>query len=644
MRIIQFKDVIPDSPYALLTSSFFREQAVHIIIHYYRHWKYNKNDPIIRQHIQEPDDDGFYDHLASCILNQNFHHIHYNTPDFIRRLFGALRHNIINLNEFLTIQSLYELINAFHSGIMPENAHRLFEKYSLYNPLGPFTPRRFISYWGIYENRWLDFLNQDEQTTYMHYYTIEAPQSFVLAFLYFALNGPQFELNYEELLIKMVQRAQVTPELIQDCLENIHSLKENPTPEKAKKIKHFLNVSFAKEQERLPEHVRKMNTSSMRFLALLYKIKTQIPTICEHNGSFYFILIHIEGLNQLQKIVHPGESVLPTPVLGPVSTRMIRAYDEIPERVKSGKPLSLGQQLLNTLFPDAQKLKHASRPIEVRHPDVRHNHQPHGYKVHPFFLSWHDIFHAWRSGCHYKAIIHQFRLIFDEKAGLVKSPDIMSKIIWRLTDMDFGFSSIYRDVKPKLSIENQLDFYVNLILWFFSTSPHIEDIVLYYFHLLKPGHLPIPNFLSILPRKLESYLKLTRASKIPNLHNNLEFLIFQQNRVHHYLQKNPNAHFMDVYLSFLFEPKYTLSHEMIHYFHDQGYENCFEWTKNDGIHFSSRWYPTLKSYDLKKRVSENNIDILYESLLASVVLDNHFHGDLKPCELNQPTSYTPTPK
>ncbi len=645
MRIIQFKDIIPDSPYALLTSSFFREQAVRTIIHCYRSWKHIKDTPLNRQRIQEPNDDGFYQHLASCVQYQNFHHIHYNTPDFIRRLFGALRHNIINLNEFLTIHLLYEFIDGFHSGKMPENAHKLLKKYNISHPAGPFTPQRFISYWGTYENRWLNFLSQDKlHQAYMHYYTLEVPQPFVLAFLYFALTGPQYEFCYDELLINMVLRAKVAPALIQECLADIQSLKQNPTPEKIKKIKHFLNVSYPKEQHQLTEQVRKINTDSMRFLALLYKIKTQIPTLCEHKGCFYFILLHIEALNQLQKIAHLGETMLPSPVLGPISTRMIRAYDEIPEKIKSGQPFSSGQQLLNTLFPDAQKLKQATRPVEIRHPDVIHNHQPHGYQVHPFFLSWHDLFHAWRAGCHYKGIIRQFRLIFDEKAGLVKSPIIMSKIIWRLTDMDYGFSTIYRNEKSTLSAENQLDYYVNLVLWFFYSSPHLEDSLLYQYHLFKPGHLPIPDFLSIQVHQLESYLKLTRRSKTPHLYDNLLFLVQQQNRVKEHLQKNPNAHFMEVYLSILFEPKYDVSSEMIQYFQDNGYENCFEWTKNDGIHFSSLWFPNLQPYGLKKRVSENNIAILYEGLMARVVRDNHFHGDLKPYESNQPINYTPKPK
>jgi hypothetical protein len=82
----------------------------------------------------------------------------------------------------------------------------------------------------------------------------------------------------------------------------------------------------------------------------------------------------------------------------------------------------------------------------------------------------------------------------------------------------------------------------------------------------------------------------------------------------------------------------------VQYFQENGYENCFEWTKNDGIHFSSLWYPTLQSYGLNKRVSNNNIATLYESLTARIVHGNHFPEDLKPYELNLPASYTPTLK
>jgi hypothetical protein len=563
MKIVLFKDISPESPYALLTSAYFREQAVRTIIHYYRSWKGSKKSPWIRQHILEPKDNGFYQHLASCIQSQNFHHIHYNTPDFIRRLFGALRHNVINLNEFLTIHLLYELIDCFHSGALPENAHRLLDKYHLNQASGPFSPERYISYWGITENRLLNFLNHDSKhQPYMHYYTLEVPLPFVLTFLYYALNEPHFGFTYLGLLKKTVGLAKVEPSLIQECLETIFSLNQSPSIEKAEKIKAFLKASFPMAQHQQTEHVQKINTYSMRFLAMLYKIKTQIPSIYENNGSFYFILLHIEALNQLQKIVHPGESMLPSPVLGSVSTRMIRAYDEIPERIKSGQPFSSGQQLLTTLFPAAQKLKQAARPVEVRHPDVLYNHQPHGYPVHTFFLSWHDLFHAWRAGCHYKAIIRQLRLIFDELAGLTKSPVLMSKIIWQLTDMDFGYSNRYREKKLKRSIENQLDYYVNLIIGFFYESPHFEEALLYQYHLLKPGHLSIPDFLDIQVNQLKSYLQLSKLSQIRQLHDNVLFLIQQQEQVNNYFIKNPNAHFMEIYLSILFEPKYTLTPEM----------------------------------------------------------------------------------
>ena len=117
-----------------------------------------------------------------------------------------------------------------------------------------------------------------------------------------------------------------------------------------------------------------------------------------------------------------------------------------------------------------------------------------------------------------------------------------------------------------------------------------------------------------------------------------------QIKVGDYLKKHPNAHFMEVYLSILFEPQYTISPEMAQYFKENGYENCFEWTKNDGIHFSSLWYPSLESYGLKKRVVENDVGFLHESLMARVARDNHFHGDLVPCEWNPPIGYTPTPK
>lgn len=633
MKSIHYQDIISGSQYDLLVGSYYREMAVNTIIRAFRQFKNTRTNTPKQKPLLEPQDDGFYEHLNYCLKSSNYHKVHLNHPNFTRRLYGAVRSNILDINQFLMLQLLREMLTCFHSGILPQDAETKLEKFSLHDQHGPLNIEKEISYWNQNHSNWFDFLiNHPKYKNDMHYYAFKLPIRFLLSFFYYALKSPGQDNKYLDLLDSFIRHHAVDRMRKEQALREIEHLKHKFDSILQQKLQKYLLDEFESYREPpiFPTKNRLINADSMRILATLFKLNTQIPSICVQDHHFYFILININALNQIQRILHPSESIMPTPCLGTISTRMIRAYDEIPEQRKHKKQLTDSQLILQRMFPHVNLFKQSSRPIESLHPEVKYNDKPHGYHTYPFLLMWHDIFHSWRSGCHYKGIIRNMRTIFDEGGGLTKKPTIMSKMIWSLTDMDFGFSVDYRMNHRFNNPENQLQYYSNILLWFLFSNIQKDNAYLYFYHLFKPNGPEIFNFMGLDIQHLDRYLHQIRLSHAQNLYDNIDFIQKFQNKIKVYLSENPDAHFMEVYLFCIFEPYFPINSSIIQFFRSRDYSNYFQWKKNDGIHFSKKFFEELSPYELESRVNKNSPIRLNLALMTYINNEHQSHVDLKP--------------
>jgi hypothetical protein len=597
--------------------------------------------------LREPLDDGFNRETAYFIKNSNYHLINYSQPDFTRHLFGALRLGLITSNEMMTAKLMYESLICFNKGKMPDNTQNQFQRYKLSDATGPYQPQRDISYWREAETTELKAaLSSAENDEKLSYYTINLQHHQVVGFIFIKLETTK--INHEQPTNEFMNILKLYIDTLplsdqEKCAANkmLSDFKDNGSTQKLQdfilkhepKLKNFLFQRYedADNSQNLGLDRGKFHIEwdTVGFLEALERVECQIPSLCkspQYNAEdpqtpiLSFVLPTIDTLNTLQKIAHGVEATMPDPVIGMVTTRMIRADDELPANKE--QDLTEPQQLLKLLYPRSAQLKSQSRPIELTHPDAAKTKNPHDAECHDFLLSWHDVFHAWRSGANFKGFIRHLRQLHDDKAGFANSHSAMSKAIWTLTDIDLSSGRMFREQTEEVrkNVNN-----ISGSLWVlekhgYDFNQQKDDNYLLLYSLCKDPQ-SWQDFLDniIIGPKNNSQLRSTLDVE---LKQKLTALIKQYKSVKKYLESNPSASIVEIILHDLLHPTTSRDKVLLQELNAQDLTNVFYWSNNTGLYFKEEWRSKLQELGIKPKLRENTPELIRQALNKISLLQN----------------------
>ena len=389
-------------------------------------------------------------------------------------------------------------------------------------------------------------------------------------------------------------------------------------------LKNFLQqihrVQYDPQSMGLPRAEYSRELMSTRFMVNLFAVNCQIPmfSIPPRNESLSeqqqpllsFVLPTIDTLNMLQKITHGEEATMPEAVIGQVTPRMIRAYDDIPALKGSGQPKNKAQGLLSVLYPTASQLDSPARPIEFTYPGVEKTVEPHGADCHDFLLSWHDVFHAWRNGSNYKAWIRQLRTLHDEKLGFAVQQDAMSKIIWELSDVDFSGGTVYR-AHEKRHFKSKIAIVVFLNIakkagYSFAT-PEDDNYLFAYTLSESPGSWGNPYGIDL--QNLDAVV-----AGDPSLETNFNLLKKQVAHVHAYMREHPKASVVEIIIHDLLVPTEGSDAGLLQLLNQADLKNFFYWSSNTGLYFKKEYREELSQLGIKPTLRDNSADLIRSAL------------------------------
>ncbi len=467
------------------------------------------------QYLKESDNEdakeAFKADIVSKIKANEYHKINFKHDDFTRYLCAAARlEKNISLNELSTAKLLYEALLFCNQDQMPADPEQSMKRFLLSDVNGPYQPSA-IGYWTEAESQQLAIELQKEGEK-NHYYTINLSAHQTTLFLYYSvrvLNDNPASINpWLKGILKDYVYSKSSPQkaALLDSLDQIkpepkltlHHYAErmffNTTPttrvleDNERSLKNKI-IDFIKENEpnlalffksgfedphvadalHMSTDAFKKEVENINLFSSFFEVGSQNTGVCrspdynasDPNTSILAIMIPTrDTLDTIQRIAHKREMMPAHPLVGMISTRAIRAIDEIPAVIRSrpeSPHFTNSQEILTTLYPLSRSLSMPHRASEFPHPDATRAPDIHGIKGYSrFMVLWHDNdFHAWRCGENHKDVIRFLRELWDDKAGFERKswdnkatskPNMrtMSPVIWALTDMDFSFGRYAR--------------------------------------------------------------------------------------------------------------------------------------------------------------------------------------------------------
>lgn len=663
---IHFNDLINGSDYELLVLPFYREQAAKTIQTAFRNYQKlkitlgefqqtSRTQLVKRQQLalliyhhrrhksrfdtlNEPLDDGFQQQLVQIIRTKHYEAIDYSHEQFIPHLFAVLRAGHISSAELLTVNLLYESLFLFNPTRTPNARGLLFSRYDL-GQVGPYQPFYMIKQWTTSDQDLLmTALTNPLVAADHHYYTINLThqQSVFLLYSLIKLTGHSNGYAYVRLLLS--HYLAVKTSLNMATRQQINLMMEQflmaPTLDLRASLSQSLGVFLLSEEPDLGsflarEHGYRLSLfeseddaravdqelGSLEFLLNLMITQVSIPLLCPsyeissgdiHPPLFSFVLPTMPTLQLLQEILYGAEAVLPVAVLGPLSTRLIRAYDEIPY-FSPQQRLTIPQQNLALLYPTAMRLTRPARPVELTYPGVQSTHRPHHYPCHPFLLTWHDLFHVWRSGSNAKVVVRKFRQLHDEKVGLAVDQSGMSKVLWELSDVDLGTGELLRMTQRQLGMiptSIRLLCLLKLLrMAGFDFAMPTDDNYLLAYHFC---HDPTAWQGLLFGFDLSCREQFSTRTDIPDLYKQ-EYQQFHQVMltIQWHLTHQPTIALVKILLKELLSPLSRRSAALLDNIEAIGYEKIFYWSKNDGLYFRRELAAVFAGRDICLRLRGN---------------------------------------
>lgn len=630
------------------------------------------NLPVLLEPKPSKETEAFLIDLGQKVKKQNFHQINFRQNDFTRHLFLALRKNIINQNQLLTIKLLFEAIPTFNGGQYPQgDLAKIFHRFNLdTNGNGPYNPSQ-IAY---ISNDKKDKLQQEINNGDLHYYTINlarAQEAFVLDQL--------VEENADCYWVKQVIAVYLRKHFKNDPkVENeINLMMENDTKIRNKKeiisligrshdnLQNFLEISMGKEQTTLFLSVILNTSADVPSIGISPENdanNTKSPTLC-------FIIPSIDTLNVIEQCFFKDSAVLPFAVAGNITPRMIRAMTTIPA-LKSENDYSATDQIIESLYPVAGRLKTSCRPVEISHPDLPKTKKPHNYNCNDFLLTWHDIYHVWRCSENDKEPILRLINILDERGGIGKNHSGMSKGLWNLVDGDFGYTRLTKMQTSQTRKQYHAFFSMSFILesagFDYKKSSDLnflllQDIIIHeklwtnFLYGISPNKINTfitSEYRNFLFRNLNSYqfsnieyllndiIKSTTLERVNKLEKDIKsyygksigidlykiiFFLTERKKAEIILSENPKASISEIIIKSILVIEHKSQNQLFSHLKD-AYPSIFYFSANNGIYFTieARKMLTMLSIPFHNKVRENKPDLLLHQLksLARTLKEN----------------------
>lgn len=601
--VIHFDMIEPGSDYETVVLSFYRDQAARTIQSAYRYAK-NPQAPLYHsKKIHENPNLGFNQAIGEHMKTERYDLIDYAHPDFTRHLFAALRARVVSMNQMMTAKLMHDSLLCFHVGQMPAHPQSLFSRYTLIDPKGPYQPTS-IHYWGEDDSMELaERLRYSMAQNRYHYYTLNFPPRHLVLFLLYKLKHLQAPMykRLQPILRDYITSRPCSQKDRQAALNAVRDLKDTPDIS-AKWLTGFIlkQEPDFKRTQYLHRKIQPTTWADMQFLVKIDNVHSQIPGLCrspQFNSShpntpiLSIILPTIATFNLLQDIVHGIEATRPMAVTGLVTTRMIRAYDEIP-LVQQSQPcvFTATQNQLRELYPAVSRFQFPSRPIELAHPDTERCKKPHDYECSDFLLSWHDLFHTWRNGANFKPLIRKLRTLHDEKAGLEPHPHGMSSTLWPLTDMDFSIGQMMRE-NPNAPVYTAVAILSILALGGFDYLIPQDDNFLFLYDVCKSPHDWMPLLFGWNPERLHTLSACLHDH--PKEQQALDALVAAQQKMQAYLATYPDASVVQIIIIDLLSPLKTGDSELLATLRAHPDNTFFYWSKNTKIQAGLYFKPAV---------------------------------------------------
>lgn len=543
----------------------------------------------------------FNDMIQTHVSTSNYHLIDYHHPNFVQHLFGAFELSLINMNDMISIKSIYDALLCFHHGHLPAEPAKSLERNQL--PEGQFQAQS-IEYWTRNHSQKLQkALSSTEHPEKYHYYTIGLDEIYT-DYLVFEMLWQNFRPYYfRELLFAYINRK--GPEFRRVLIAARNYLHTYAPCYKMELLRQLFG-------ER-PPHLEPKEKDSILFFIAVEQLDTQMPSILiiPHGKHLIeFIIPSMDYFNLIQGILHGQEAVYPCGVVGKQSPRLIRAFDEIPS-IPPGQALTEAQKTLVRLYPIAQTFETSRRPVEITYPNIPYEDNPHDFRPYDFMLLWHDLFHAWRSGSNFKKIIRELRLLHDEKLGYSSHQHRgMSPTIWNLTDMDTSAGLLYRNKVTLDSFFSSFKLFIEQMVFKFYDIHHPENY-LFLFDLVKnPSRWePLPFI-----HQIET------AGALLERFPDVEFEKFYNTYldVNAYIQEHGDACFFEVYLSCILKPTHPFEIKVLQALSDEICHTLFTWGPYEITFQDAFYHQGLESLifprSLKKSLGDEKKFLMYLSV------------------------------
>lgn len=551
-------------------------------------------------------DDVFLENLQIKVKLGRYNEVDYQHIEFVQHLFLALRLGLINSNDLTTIKLMYDALIAFNEGkeLIGDQSAR-FKRFILEIGGSPYDPNS-ISYMHEAARNNLQKLLDDDKKNSIHYYTIDLSSKQTDSFIDIFFTKKSFNPIKEKLLNAYIQQKNIS---------NKNELKQFLS----NRLQNNTNLSFNEEFK---------DRSSLMFLDVILSVGSQNPSVVispnykkedENSPLISFVIPTIDMFHALQDSVHGAETVFVYPLIGKQTTRMIRALDELPAvRLKEEK-LNYAEEILQILYPNAALLQRPARPIELTYPGIPNTIKPHGYYCYDFFLIWHDLFHAWRSGENFKELFRRLRKIHDERAGIALLKNAMSKSIWRLSDMDSSLGVVHREASFNQPQNLAYEFFLMLKIAGYDTDQPIDNNYLILYDIIKNKEFW---------EKQPIYYNLKEPFFLKGNLGILEFkqingLIYSLKRVEKKILKHPSFSSIEILLEELLNSLLQDDDLFIELINKIEINKTFYWCANTGIYFTSWALEKLNllSFSIEPCLRKNKPgDLLY--VLCYMVREN----------------------
>lgn len=466
---ISIADATLNDEYYSIVTNIFHGQAARVIQRNWRGWKNKiydgKHDETLLDNthslrfLKEPYGNKAREH-ANRINKNAWINLDFQDPEFVRNIYKALRLNLIkNKNLMATALMLYETSNEFQNPIkqfqFDKNGPYHFEKI-LYA-----TQENIINF-----KKQLQTLPANENC----YFAINFSKKREILFLYSALADGYLsgQKEFHTIMKKFIQKLSLTDcekLLYMNFVDDLNSENKISAKESLSKLVEEYAVQFDEElsikkvdeviamSKKQIHHQKDYDSAS--FLTATLRPRSQLPGVevsADYNESdpdsplLCMIIPSMSSLIVLQETMYPKEDIsYPFFTTGKFTTHFIRVLDEQPEQYKQ-------------MYP--------SRPVELSHPDVLANQEPHGFQVYNSLLTRHDLVHCWQSSQFaHKPLMRYIRKLLAKEKGYA-----MSKTIWRLTDLDFNESSLNLKIVMNQNISEEEKF-----VWRVQTAHTIID-------------------------------------------------------------------------------------------------------------------------------------------------------------------------